>query len=270
MICKVYVPQTFVSVAISHYNTSIHSLAMRLTSKLRGVAMIFGNSYTREDLPLRRKLVPLPTSLSDVDRLRKVFEYLKFFTIVKMNATKDDLLESFPYPLGQSSGPHTCHRFVFAFCGHGDDDCVYCEDEECVNFIDIIKIISLCDSFKSIPRLFFFDVSRNANLSTKTEKWQSQILENDDILVAFSTSPGYETFDSAVGSVWSGILANKLITCAKDVRNVVMEANEDLITTLQSKGNPCLQKPEMFNKLKTVVNLLSESGNYWCSSYTPA
>ena len=132
-----YRPQSFVSVAISHYNTSIHSLAMRLTVKLRGVAMIFGNSYTREDLPLRRKLVPLPSLLNDVDRLRKVFfEYLKFFTIVKINATKADLLESFLYPLGQSSGPHTCHRFVFAFCGHGDDDCVYCEDEESVNFID--------------------------------------------------------------------------------------------------------------------------------------
>ena len=250
--------------------TSVHSVTMKLTSKLRGLAVIIGNSYAREDLPIRRKLVPLPTSLNDVNRLRAVFEYLKFFTIVKMNATKADLLESFLHPLGQSSGPHTCHRFVFAFCGHGGDDCVYCEDEECVNFIDIIKIISLCDSFKSIPRLFFFDVSRNTNLSTKAEKWQSRIHEIDDILVAFSTSPGYETFDSAVGSVWIGILANKLITCAKDVRDVVIEVNEELFTTVQSKGNPCLQKPEIFDKLKTVVNLLNESGNYFYSSYAPA
>ena len=243
---------------------------MRLTSKLRGVAVIIGNSYVREDLPIRRKLLPLPTSLNDVNRLRAVFEYLKFFTIVKMNATKADLLESFLHPLGQSSAPHTCHRFVFAFCGHGGDDFVYCEDEECIKFIDIIKILSLCDSFKSIPQLFFFDVSRNINLSTKVENWQSQILESGDNLVAFSTSPGYETFDSDVGSVWIGILANKLITCAKDVRDVVIEVNEELITTVQSKGSPCLQKPEIFDKLKTVVNLLNESGNYFCNSYTPA
>ena len=248
----------------------MHSVAVRLTSKLRGVAVIIGNSYAREDLPLKRKLLPLPTSLNDVNRLRAVFEYLKFFTIVKMNATKADLLESFLHPLGQSSAPRTCHRFVFAFCGHGGDDCVYCEDEECIKFIDIIKILSLCDSFKSIPRLFFFDVSRNTNLSTKAEKWQSQILESGDNLVAFSTSPGYETFDSVVGSVWIGILANKLITCAKHVHDVVMKANKELSTTVQSKGSPCLQKPEIFDKLKTVVNLLNESGNYFCNSYTPA
>ena len=187
---------------------------MRLSSKLRGVAVIIGNSYAREDLPLRRrKLVPLPTLLNDVNRLRAVLEYLKILTIVKLNATKADLSELFLHPLGQSSrsGPQTCHRFVFAFCGHVDDDCVYCEDEECVNFIDIIKIISLCDSFKSIPRLFFFDVSRNTKLSIKAGNWQSQILEIDDILVAFSTSPRYETFDSVVGSVWISILANKLL-----------------------------------------------------------
>ena len=222
--------------------------------------MIVGNSYTREDLPLRRKLVPLPSSPKDVDKLKQVFEYLKFFTIIKMNATRTDLLESFLYPLGHSSGPHTCHRFVFAFCGHGGDDFIYCEDEECVKFIDIIESISHYESFKSIPRIFFFDVSRGTDLFTKPGNWQSQISKIDDILVAHSTSPGYETFDSAVGSIWIGMLARRLITCAKSVRDVVMKANEELITTMQCEGSLCLQKPELFDKLKTPVNLLTESG----------
>ena len=49
-----------------------------------------------------------------------------------------------------------------------------------------------------------------------------------------------------------------------------MKENKDFITTLQSKRSPCLQKPEIFDKLNTVVNLLNESGNYLCSSYTLA
>ena len=230
--------------------------------------MIIGNSYTRKDLPLRRKLVPLPSSLKDVDKLKQVFEYLKFFTVIKMNVTRTNLLESFLHPLGHSSGPHTCHRFVFAFCGHGGDDFVYCEDEERVKFVDIIEIVSQCDSFKSIPRMFFFDVSRDTSLFTMPGSWQSQVSKIDDILVAYSTSPGCETFDSAVGSMWIGILASKLITCAKHIRDVVMKANKELVTTMQSEGLPCLQKPELFDKLKTTVNLLNESGitSYLCNS----
>ena len=174
-----------------------------------------------------------------------------------MNATWTDLLESFLHPLSHSSSPYTCHRFVFAFCGHGGEDFVYCEDEEHVKFIEII---SYCNSFKSIPKIFFFDVSRSTSLSTKPVNWQSQVSKIDDVLVAHSTSLGYETFDSAAGSIWIGILASKLIICAKDVRDVIMETNEELNTIMQRVGSPCLQKPELFDKLKTTVNLLTESG----------
>ena len=63
-------------------------------------------------------------------------------------------------------------------------------------------MISNCDSLRDIPRLFFFDVSRNEGTIAHAEDdvWHSQISAVDDILVAFSTSVGYETFEGDEGS----------------------------------------------------------------------
>ena len=227
--------------------------------------MIIGNSYTRKDVIFsenQRELPPLPGSLIDVYKLRKVFEYLQFFTIVKSNVTLTELLDLLVSPLAYTSAPLSCHRFVFAFCGHGSDDFVYCEDEKHFKFSVIINMISNCDSLKDIPRLFFFDVSRNEGTVTDAEdnKWHSQISAVDDVLVAFSTSAGYETFEGDEGSAWLSILANKMITCAKDIHDVVMEANEELMSTVEFMGFPRLQQPELYDKLTTTVNLLNESG----------
>ena len=235
-----------------------------LTSKPRRVAVIIGNSYTRKDVTPRdsqRELPHLPSSLADVYKLKKVFEHLQFFTIVKCNMTQAEFLESLLFPLTHSFDAQTCHRFVFVFCGHGGEDFVYCEDEKCIKFSDIIEYISNYTSLKNVPRLFFFDVSRNAGTIPCMEdtNWQSQISTVGDVLVAFSTSTGYQALESYEGSLWTNMLAIKLITCAKDVHEVIMEANEELVTIIQSRGIPCLQQPELFDKLSTTVNLLNES-----------
>ena len=231
-----------------------------LTSKHRGVAVIIGNSYTRKGISLTRQLPPLPSSLVDVYKLNKVFEYLQFYTVVKCNVTLSRFLESvlFPLALSFSTSPH----FVFTFCGHGGDDFVYCEDEKCIKFSDIIKFISNYTSLKSVPRLFFFDVSRNAEtISCKeNENFGSQISGIGNVFVAFSTSTGHQSLECNEGSLWISMLASKLITCAKDMHEVVMEANEELVTAIQSRGISYLQQPELFDKLTTTVNLLSESG----------
>ena len=228
------------------------------------MAVIIGNSYTRKDVALRdsqRELPHLPSSLADVYKLKKVFEYLQFFTVVKCNMTQVEFLESLLFPLSHSFGAQACHRFVFVFCGHGGDDFVYCEDEKCIKFSDIIEYISNYTYLRNVPRLFFFDVSRNAGTipSMENDNWQSQISTVGDVLVAFSTSAGYQALESYKGSLWSNMLATKLITCSKDVHEVVMEANEELATTIQSRRIPCLQQPELLDKLSTTINLLNES-----------
>ena len=239
-------------------------LNAELTSKLRGVAVIIGNSYTREDVTLsesQRQLTPLPGSLKDVDKLRIVFEYLKFFTVVKYNVTQADLLEFLQYPLSHGFGPHTCHRFVFAFSGHGGDGFIYCEDEERVKFSNIIKTISN-DSLSNVPRLFFFNVTNLGTVRhTENQNWHSQISNTDGILVAFSTYTGYGAFKS---NQWLHILANKLVTCAEDIHTVIMEASDELFVTMHSEDGPSSQKLELIDNLSTTVNLLSESGDYIC------
>ena len=237
--------------------------ALRLTSKLRGVAVIIGNSYAQEDVTLsesQRQPIPLPGSLKDVSKLRIVFEYLKFLTAVKYNVTQADLLELLQHPFGHSPDPCTCHRFVFAFCGHGGDDCVYCEDEEYINFIDIIKTSSNYYSLHTVPRLFFFNVTNSGIVGhTENKTWHSQISKTDNVLVALSTSTGYGTFES---NQWLHILAKKLVTCAKNIQTVIKEASDELFVTMHSKGGTDSHKLELIDHLDTTIDLLNESGDY--------
>ena len=259
-------------------------LDVRSNPQFRGVAIIIGNSYTRKNIAFsgnKRQLPPLPGSLVDAYKLRKALEHLQFFTVVKTNVTQAELLETLLSPLGHRFGRHPCHRFVFGFCGHGGNDHIFCEDERHVKFSVIVDIISNHQSLKNVPRLFFFDVSRNEGTGTQAEgrSWQSQISNITDVLVACSTSPGYEIFENDEGSVWLSMLANKMITCARGIHDVVMEANEELISMVQPKGFPRLQQPELLDKLDTNVNLLKESGgnflkivqiNCMCGEYTVA
>ena len=228
----------------------------------RGVAIIIGNSYTRKNVGDQRQLPPLPGSLVDAYKLRKAMEYLQFFTVAKNNVTQSELLEVLLNPLDHRFGRHPCHRFLFAFCGHGSYDYIFCEDEKHIKFSVIIDIISNHDTLKNVPRLFLFDVSRNEGTSAQAEgtSWQSQISTINNVLVACSTSPGYEIFENDEGSVWLSMLANKMITCARNIHDVVMEANEELNSLVQPKGFPRLQQPELVDKLDTNVNLLKESG----------
>ena len=237
-------------------------LNTELAFKFRGVAVIIGNSYTRDVTvsESQRQLTPLPGSLKDINKLRKVFEYLKFFTVVKCNVTQADLLESLLYPLGHSSGPHTCHRFVFAFCGYGGDDFVYCEDEEHVKFSNIIETISNYDSLSNVPRLFFFNVTNLGIVQhAENKNWHSQISNIDGILIAFSTNTGYKAFKS---NQWLHTLTNKLVTCAENIQTVIMEASDELFVTMQYEGGPSSQKLELIDNLNTTINLPSESGDY--------
>ena len=186
--------------------------------------------------------------------------------------THSELL-SFLQSLAHNPHVQICSRFVFAFYGHGESSIVYCEDRSAVQVSDILKIISNHDPLKNIPRMFFFDISQGS-----TEKWQPEIFNIDNVIVAFSTSSGSHRFlDGRGGSIWTDILTKKLVTSPQDIRSVIMETNEELVATssqfagfdLQQEklaatsvhfAGFSLQQPQLFGRLNTTVCLLSESG----------
>ena len=243
-----------------------------MTIKSRGVAVIIANSYKETDAAaLGVALRYLPSSVKDADKLKQAFEYLQFLTVVKYNVTQSELL-SFLQSLAQNPHVQICHRFVFAFYGHGERNIVYCQDRSAVQVSDILNIISNHDSLKSIPRLFFFDISQGS-----TEKWQPEIFNIDNVIVAFSTSPGSHRFlDGRACSLWTDILTKKLVTSPQDIRSIIVETNEELIATslrfasfaVQQEltatsvhfDDISLQQPQLFGRLNTTVCLLSESG----------
>lgn len=218
-----------------------------LTSAHRGIAIIISNSYTRENISLNndcRLLQPLSNSLEDSDKLKEAFEHLKFFTIVKYGVTKSELFCLLNSYMQDFSCLQTDHQVIFTFFGYGENGTVYCEDERSISVSKIIRSV-----VSDAPRLFFFDVSYSAGILAhkKEERWQSKILDAENVLVAFVTTMGCKTSQN---SLWSSILASKLVTSRDDIYNVIMEVNWELV---EVEDVPCVQQPELYSTLNTTV-----------------
>lgn len=218
-----------------------------LTSAHRGIAIIISNSYTRENISLNndyRLLQPLSNSLEDSDKLKEAFEHLKFFTIVKYGVTKSELFCLLNSYMQDFSCLQTDHQVIFAFFGYGENGTVYCEDERSISVSKIIRSV-----VSDAPQLFFFDVSHSAGILAhkKEERWQSKILDAENVLVAFVTTMGCKTPHN---SLWSSILASKLVTSRDDIYNVIMEVNWELV---EVEDVSCVQQPELYSTLNTTV-----------------
>ena len=241
-----------------------------VTDRHKGVAVIIGNSYTREDvLPIaKRELHPLRGSLRDADMFKKAFDYLEFLTIVKLNVSEEELM-SFLYPLAHNSSLKSCKTFVFAFSGHGGDGFVCSEDEKKIkvsNIVDGLTPKASSDPLVGIPRLFFFDTCRGEQIDSgfisrgRDEMWKHKIPSTGDMLVAFATTPGYKAFEEEKGGVWTNILTNKLVTSFNSIYDILTEVNKELIIKLQSARVGSFQQPELIGRLNSIICLLKESG----------
>ena len=71
----------------------------------------------------------------------------------------------------------------------------------------------------------------------------------ENVLVAFVTAMGHKTPQN---SLWTGMLANKLITSHDDIYNVIMEVNGELID-MEVDDVSCVQLPELYSTLNTTV-----------------
>ena len=215
--------------------------------------MIIANSYKVTPEITFDQLGYLPSSVRDAQMMREVFEYLNFFTIIKYDVIQPELL-SFLRSLADNFDVQIFHRFVFAFYGHIQDDIVYCEDRIGIQLSDILDIISNHDLLMNIPRIFFFDVNQLTRVNSQNiEKWQPTI---DNVIVAFSTAPGSRRHLNGRGnSLWTDILARNLVTSFEDIYSIIVRTN--LAVTATSFD---LQQPQVFGKLSTMVDLLSESG----------
>ena len=195
----------------------------------------------------------LPSSVRDAQKLREAFEYLNFITIVKYNVTQSELL-SFLRSLAYNFDVEICGRFVLAFYGHIQDDIVFCEDGNGIQLSDILDIISNHTSLMFIPRIFFFDVNQLSRVNTQNiENWQSMI---NNVMLAFSTAPGsHRLLNGRGNSLWTDILARNLVTSFEDIHSIIVKTNLVISATTHD-----LQQPQLFGKLNTIVDLLSESG----------
>ena len=259
---------------IDFYLSKFYFSVLNLTPEHRGVALIIGNTYSRQNVTLtqndnQRQLSPLPYGpIEDTEMMKKAFEYLKFFTIVKRDITQDELV-SLLCSMANYRYPKSCQRFVLTFSGHGGKGFIYSEDEKCVKISDIVAPFasSNCDKcLAGIPRLFFFDACRGDKVDQGIkarggdEKWQSKIPSTGNVLVAYATTEGYKALEGADGGFWTSVLAKKLVSSPDSIYDVLTEVNRELIEKIQGLPGSSFQQPELLGRLNTTVNLLKESG----------
>ena len=248
----------------------------------RGLAVIIGNSYTRQqDTQSHKKLQPLNGPRTDTERMKDAFDYLKFTTVVKHDLTHEksvSLLKS----LAQFHYPKHCERFVFTFSGHGGDGFICCDDGEIIKISEIVAEISPKSgnhSLAGIARLFFFDACRGDLVDQGFvargggKEWRSKIPSTGDVLVAYATTEGYKAFEKFGGGLWTSILAKKLVTSTKSIYDILTEVNGELIAQMRTENAPGFQQPELVGKLNDIICLLKESGKIflheivWYSPY---
>ena len=237
----------------------------------RGVAVIIGNSYTRDVMPhSQRQLPALPNGpMEDTQSMKEAFDYLKFFTMVKHNLTQDELISLSRF-MANYLLPKSCQRFVLTYSGHGGDGFINSEDEKRVKINDIVEAFTppnCNNSLAAIPRLFFFDTCRGSLVDPGwciarggDERWQSRVPITGNILVAYATTVGYKAFEGIDGGFWTGILAKKLVSSHDSIYDVLTEVNGELINKIKIMQGPGFQQPELLGRLNTTVRLLQESG----------
>ena len=237
----------------------------------KGLAVIIGNTYTREFDRSEKDcehLLALNGPRKDTEAMKEAFDYLRFLTIVRHDLTLDET-NSFLRLLAHHRYPEVCKRFVFTFSGHGRDGFVCCEDGRPMKISDIVELFSPTGnkSLAGVSRLFFFDACRGESLDQGIVarggegEWQSKIPSTGDVLVAYATTTGYKAFEQFGGGLWTSILAKKLVTSLNSVYDILTEVNKELITTIQKLPQaPSFQQPELLGRLNGIVNLLQESG----------
>ena len=231
--------------------------------------MIIGNNYRQKTrIKGYKQLQPLDGPHNDVELMKETFKYLKFFTIVKLDVTEDELI-SILYTLANHPYPKSCRRFILTYSGHGGDGFIYSEDEKRVNISKIVEALtpnSGNDSLTGIPRLFFFDTCRgdlyDQGITARggVENWQSKVPSTGDVLVAYATTAGYKAFEQVGGGLWTRILAKKLVTSSKSIYDTLTEVNEELIAKIRAMQGPTFQQPELVGRLNKPIHLLQESG----------
>ena len=237
----------------------------------RGIAVIIGNTYTQKDVQFSKdckQLSPLNGPVKDTEVMKDVFDYLNFFTIVKLNLTLKKL-ETLLKSLAQFHFPKSCKRFVFTFSGHGGDGFICCEDGKKLNISKIVETFTpKCGSHSlaGIPRLFFFDACRGDLYDHGfvarggEEEWRSKIPSTGDVLVAFATTAKYKAFEEFGGGLWTSVLAKKLVTSNKSIYDILTEVNGELIHKIRTEKAPGFQQPELLGRLNEIICLLQESG----------
>ena len=247
-------------------------IELDISSEHRGVAVIIGNSYTRMDvMKSHRRLQSLPNvPIKNTQSMKKAFDYLKFFTIVKHNLTKDELI-SLLYSLAKYPLPKFCQRFVLSFSGHGGNGFISSEDEKEIKLNDIFVAFTSpnCHNCLAvIPKLFFFDTCRGDlldpghTLRGGDERWQSKIPSTGEMLVVYATTKGYKAFEGDDIGFWSNILAKKLVSSYDSIYDVLTEVNKEFNEKIRIMEGPSFQLPVLLGRLNTTVRLLQESGKY--------
>lgn len=202
---------------------SSHSIEKRYTmdSKPRGAVLIINNKNFENDHHER------PGTEQDCMKLKNLFEDFDFFVSVKEDLKRHEILsECWAFARRPTLANVDC--MVLAVLSHGTAESLICgvDGGEIHVFEEIIPIFSpkKCPSLRGKPKMYIFNACRGEktghsilNLSPSVEierdelqrdgpygdrEYTSQVLDNQDILLCYSTFPGYTSYRDPEKGSW--------------------------------------------------------------------
>lgn len=181
----------------------------KMNYKSRGIALIINNETFQNGLPKREG------SGRDADCMQDVLKTLQFTVIRVNNKTAKEMKQLFEDISRTNHAENAC--FLAVIMSHGEDDDVLFGTDDTVTVTELVEYIlpNICPSLVGKPKLFFIQACRGTKLdkgtekpdameSTKTAKKKNQMKIPlwADILISYSTVPGYFSWRNSINGSW--------------------------------------------------------------------
>lgn len=194
-----------------------------MESTPRGVVLIINNK------DFERNQTERAGTEHDCKKLKDLFESLSFKVIVKENLTSGNMLKEF-HTFANHSDLENADCLVLAVLSHGTGENYICGvDGRGIHVMDILtKIFSAkkCPKMRGKPKMFIFNACRGdkngesieientLNLSSTIQRDElqrdgpnsvstdRQVLDTQDLLLCFSTFPGYSSYRDTNEGSW--------------------------------------------------------------------
>lgn len=181
-----------------------------MSSYPRGICLIVNNVHFQTGSSL-------PGGDADEKLLRDLFQELNFDVVVKRDLTGDEIRNTAEQFAAKDHSNYDA--FVFYILSHGgENDVIYGVDWRTISVSELVRLFTAanCPTLQDKPKLFFIEACRGGRpqSASPTANSDSPLSRTTfppeaDFLLAFSATPGYQSYCTSEGSWFTRVSCSK-------------------------------------------------------------